>query len=154
MVGHQEDGRRPTYDGYPHHAEITTRWMDNDVYGHVNNVTYYSYFDTVANAYLIEHGGLDVERSPVIGLVVESGCRYHTPVAYPQRLRAGLRVDRLGNRAVTYGVGIFTGDSDEAVAHGHFVHVFVDRETRTAVPIPDGLRQALAAIAVGVGAAP
>jgi acyl-CoA thioester hydrolase len=141
------DGR-PTYADYPHHATLTTRWMDNDVYGHVNNVTYYSYFDTVANAYLIEQGGLDIERSPVIGLVVESGCRYHASVAYPQRLRAGLRVDRLGNRAVTYGIAIFTEDSDDAVAHGHFVHVFVDRETRTSHPIPDGLRDALGAIAV------
>jgi acyl-CoA thioester hydrolase len=140
--------QRPAYADYPHHAALTTRWMDNDVYGHVNNVTYYSYFDTVANAYLIEQGGLDIEGSPVIGLVVESGCQYHASVAYPQRLRAGLRVDRLGNRAVTYGIAIFTEDSDEAVAHGHFVHVFVDRETRTSVPVPDRLRQALAAIAV------
>ena len=148
-MGGAEKQPWPTYDAYPHHAELTTRWMDNDVYGHVNNVTYYSYFDTVANAYLIERGGLDIERSPVIGLVVESGCRYHAPVAYPQRLRAGLRVDRLGNRAVTYGIGIFTEDSDEAVADGHFVHVFVDRDARTSVAIPNPLRQALAAIAVG-----
>jgi acyl-CoA thioester hydrolase len=139
---------RPAYGEYPHHAEITTRWMDNDVYGHVNNVTYYSYFDSVANEYLIEHGGLDIERSPVIGLVVESGCSYHAPVAYPQRLRAGLRVDRLGHRAVTYGIAIFTADSDEAVAHGHFVHVFVERQGRTSTAIPDRIRQALAAIAV------
>jgi acyl-CoA thioester hydrolase len=140
--------QRPSYDAYPHHDQITTRWMDNDVYGHVNNVTYYSYFDSVANAYLIERGGLDIERSPVIGLVVESGCRYHAPVAYPQRLRAGLRVDRLGHRAVTYEIGIFTDDSDEAVAHGHFVHVFVDRETRTSTPIPERVRAALQAISV------
>jgi acyl-CoA thioester hydrolase len=139
---------RPAYGEYPHHAEITTRWMDNDVYGHVNNVTYYSYFDTVANEYLIGHGGLDVERSPVIGLVVESGCHYHAPVAYPQRLRAGLRVDRLGHRAVTYDLAIFTADDDLAVAHGHLVHVFVDRGSRTSTAIPDDLRQALAAIAV------
>jgi acyl-CoA thioester hydrolase len=139
---------RPTYADYPRHAAITTRWSDNDVYGHVNNVTYYSYFDTVANEYLVAHGGLDIEHSPVIGLVVESGCRYHAPVAFPQRLRAGLRVDRLGNRAVTYGIGIFTEESDQAVADGHFVHVFVDRETRTSTPIPDRIREALAAIAV------
>ena len=144
----RDGDERPTYADYPHHAELTTRWMDNDVYGHVNNVTYYSYFDTVANAYLIDRGGLDIERSPVIGLVVESGCSYHASVAYPQRLRAGLRVDRLGNRAVTYGIAIFTDDSDDAVAHGHFVHVFVDRETRASVPIPDKLREALAVLAV------
>lgn len=149
MGAARDKGRRPAYHAYPHHAELTTRWMDNDVYGHVNNVTYYSYFDTVANEYLIQHGGLDIEHSSVIGLVVESGCSYHAPVSYPQRLRAGLRVDRLGNRAVTYGIAIFTDDCDEAVAHGEFVHVFVDRETRTSVPIPDKLRAALAAIAVG-----
>ena len=136
-----------TAGNYRYFLPIGTRWMDNDVYGHINNVTYYSYFDTVANAYLIDAGGLDIERAPVIGLVVESGCSYHAPVAFPQRLRAGLRVDRLGNRAVTYGIAIFTADDDEAVAHGHFVHVFVDRETRTPAPIPDALRTALAAIA-------
>ncbi|WP_245750122.1 acyl-CoA thioesterase [Nocardioides terrae] len=143
-----EKPSRPAYGDYPHHAEITTRWMDNDVYGHVNNVTYYSYFDSVANEYLIERGGLDIEHAPVIGLVVESGCSYHAPVAYPQRLRAGLRVDRLGDRAVTYGIAIFTTDSDEAVAHGHFVHVFVDREARTSTTIPGRIRAALAAISV------
>ena len=97
---------RPTAAAYRHFVPITTRWMDNDVYGHVNNVTYYSYFDSAANAYLIEHG-LDIHASPVIGLVVESACRYHAPVAYPARLRAGVRVDRLGTRAVTYGIPIF-----------------------------------------------
>ena len=132
----------PTASDYKHFVPITTRWMDNDVYGHVNNVTYYSYFDTAANAYLIEHG-LDIHGSPVIGLVVESACAYHAPVAYPTPLRAGLRVDKLGNRAVTYGIAIFTTTSDEAVAHGHFVHVFVDRATRTPTPIPAPLRAAL-----------
>jgi acyl-CoA thioester hydrolase len=139
---------RPVYADYPHHTTIATRWMDNDVYGHVNNVTYYSYFDTVANTYLIEHGGLDIDHAPVIGLVVESGCRYHAPLAFPQHLRAGLRVDRLSTRSVTYGIAIFTHDSDTAAAHGHFVHVFVDRTTRTPLPIPDPLRHALTAIAV------
>lgn len=142
---------RPAAADYPHFVPITTRWMDNDVYGHVNNVTYYSYFDSAANAYLIEHG-LDIHASPVIGLVVESACAYHAPVAYPTALRAGLRVDKLGTRAVTYGIAIFTTDDDAAVAHGHFVHVFVDRATRTPVPIPPPLRAALARIsAVGQG---
>ncbi|MEP9382119.1 thioesterase family protein [Nocardioides sp. KR10-350] len=139
---------RPTIAAYPHVTTITTRWEDNDVYGHVNNVTYYSYFDSVANAYLIDRGGLDIHASEVVGLVVESGCRFHAPVAYPQLLRVGLRVDRLGNRAVTYGMAIFTDDSDEAVADGHVVHVFVDRERRTPVQIPSRIRDALAAIAV------
>jgi acyl-CoA thioester hydrolase len=133
---------RPTVADYRHFEPITTRWMDNDVYGHVNNVTYYSYFDTAANAYLIANG-LDIHDSPIIGLVVASACHYHAPVAYPMPLRAGLRVDRLGQRAVTYGLAIFREGNDTAVAHGHFVHVFVDRATRTPAPIPDNLRAAL-----------
>ncbi|HVK78779.1 MAG TPA: thioesterase family protein [Kofleriaceae bacterium] len=139
---------RPTIDAYPYRIAITTRWMDNDVYGHVNNVTYYSFFDTAANQFLIERGQLDVAAGPVIGLVVESKCAYHAPVAYPQALRAGVRVDKLGNRAVTYGIAIFTADDDRAVAHGHFVHVFVDRATRTPTAIPPAIRAALASIAV------
>ena len=136
----------PVAGNYHYFLPITTRWMDNDVYGHVNNVTYYSYFDTVANHFLITEGGLDIHHSPVIALVVESQCTYRAPVAYPDRLRAGLRVDKLGNRSVTYGVAIFTDtDTDtEAVAHGQFVHVFVDRQSRRAVPIPEPIRTALA----------
>ena len=133
----------PVAGNYHYFLPITTRWMDNDVYGHVNNVTYYSYFDTVANHFLITEGGLDIHHSPVIALVVESQCTYRAPVAYPDRLRAGLRVDKLGNRSVTYGVAIFTDTDTEAVAHGQFVHVFVDRETRRAVAIPAQVRAAL-----------
>jgi len=133
---------RPIASAYRRFVPITTRWMDNDVYGHVNNVAYYSYFDTAANAYLIEHG-LEPATAPVIGLVVESACHYHAPVAYPAALRAGLRVDKLGNRAVTYGLAIFPAADDLAIAHGHFVHVFVDRTTRTPAPIPAHLRAAL-----------
>ncbi|MFO0616319.1 MAG: thioesterase family protein [Polyangiaceae bacterium] len=128
---------------------ITTRWMDNDVYGHVNNVTYYSYFDTAANLYLIEEGGLDIHASGVIGLVVESRCNYLAPLSYPVAIDAGLRVDKLGNRSVTYGIAIFARGADAAAAHGHFVHVFVDRSTRKAVAIPDRLRDALTRVAVG-----
>jgi len=134
---------------YRYFLPITTRWMDNDVYGHINNVTYYSYFDTVANHYLIHEGGLDILSSPVIGLVVESRCTYRAPLAYPDRLRAGLRVDKLGNRSVTYGIGIFKEGEEQAAAHGHFVHVFVDRQSRKAVAMPERLREALARIAVG-----
>ena len=140
---------RPRLAEYRHVETITTRWMDNDVYGHVNNVTYYSYFDTAANSYLISHGGLDIHAAAVIGLVVESACRYHAPVAYPATLRAGLRVDRLGQRAVTYGIAIFVDGDDAAVADGHFVHVFVDRTTRTPVAIPPPLRAALERLVVG-----
>jgi acyl-CoA thioester hydrolase len=128
---------------YRYFLPITTRWMDNDVYGHINNVTYYSYFDTVANHYLIHEGGLDVHTSPVIGLVVESKCAYRAPLAYPDRLRAGLRVDKLGHRSVTYGIAVFKEGEAQAAAHGHFVHVFVDRDSRKAVAIPERLREAL-----------
>lgn len=139
-----------TVDRYPYVMPITTRWMDNDVYGHVNNVTYYSYFDTVANHFLIHHGGLDIEHGDVIGLVVESRCHYRAPVAYPQALRAGLRVDKLGNRSVVYGLAVFRDDAPEAVAHGYNVHVFVDRATRRSVAIPPRLREALATVVLPV----
>jgi acyl-CoA thioester hydrolase len=139
----------PTIDDYPHVADVTTRWNDNDVYGHVNNVIFYSYFDSVANAYLIEEGGLDIHGSDVIGLVVESGCKYHAPIEYPARLRIGLRVDRLGNSSVTYGLGVFTDAMEDAVAHGYFSHVFVDRESRRPTAIPVGLREALQRLVVG-----
>ncbi|MCG7594369.1 thioesterase family protein [Mycobacterium sp. PSTR-4-N] len=134
-------------DGYGYVLPITTRWMDNDVYGHVNNVTYYSYFDTIANHFLITEGGLDIHTSPVIALVVESSCTYRAPAAYPDQLRAGLRVDVLSRRSVTWGVAIFGADDAEPLAHGRFVHVFVDREQRRAVPIPDPIRAALETIA-------
>jgi acyl-CoA thioester hydrolase len=138
---------RPTLASYPYVTPITTRWMDNDLYGHINNVAYYSFFDTAANRFLIERGGLDLAHATVIGLVVESKCQYHAALAYPEPVRAGVRVDRLGQRAVTYGIAIFGQADDRAAAHGHFVHVFVDRATRTPVPIPDPLRAALASIA-------
>ncbi|HTJ42581.1 MAG TPA: thioesterase family protein [Kofleriaceae bacterium] len=134
---------RPHLSAYPFVTAITTRWMDNDVYGHVNNVTYYSYFDSAANLYLIREGGLDIHAASVIGVVVESQCQYHAPLAYPEPLRAGVRVDKLGARAVTYGIAIFGERDDAAAAHGHFVHVFVDRATRTPVPIPEPIRAAL-----------
>jgi acyl-CoA thioester hydrolase len=137
-----------TPDRYRYFVPITTRWMDNDIYGHINNVTYYSYFDTAANHYLIHEGGLDILASPVIGLVVESQCSYRAPLAYPDRLRAGLRVDKLGNRSVTYGIAIFKEGEEQAAAHGHFVHVFVDRHSRKAVAIPERLREALGRICV------
>lgn len=137
-----------TPERYRYFLPITTRWMDNDVYGHINNVTYYSYFDTVANHYLIHEGGLDIHTGPVIGLVVESKCAYRAPLAYPDRLRAGLRVDKLGNRSVTYGIAIFKEGESQAAAHGHFVHVFVDRHSRKAVALPERLREALQRLAV------
>jgi acyl-CoA thioester hydrolase len=122
---------------------ITTRWSDNDIYGHVNNVTYYSYFDTAANRYLIEEGGLDISDGSIVGYVVNSGCEYHAPITYPEAIEAGVRVDRLGNSSVQYGIAIFRTGEDRAAAHGHFVHVFVDREADRSVPIPPALRSAL-----------
>jgi len=135
---------RPSLTEYLFHTPLTTRWSDNDIYGHINNVTYYSYFDTAANLYLIEVGGLDIANAATIGLVVESHCTYHAPLSYPTPLVAGLRVDRLGNRAVTYGIAIFAEGEELAAAHGHFVHVFVDRASRRPAPIPQALRDALA----------
>lgn len=129
-------------------TDITTRWMDNDVYGHVNNVVYYSWFDSAANRFLVERGGLDIHASDVIGVVVESKCMYHAPIAYPEPVRVGVRVDKLGNRSVTYGIGVFSGENERAAANGHFVHVFVDRQSRRPVPIPDRIRTALASIAL------
>jgi acyl-CoA thioester hydrolase len=135
-----------TRAAYGHWLAIPTRWMDNDVYGHVNNVVYYSYFDTVINAYLIEAGGLDIEKGPVIGLCVESQCRYFKPLAFPDRLDAGLRVGRLGTSSVRYEIGLFRAGDEEAAAAGHFVHVFVDRAARRPTPIPEPMRAALARI--------
>lgn len=133
----------PTRDDYRAFYPITTRWADNDIYGHVNNVTYYSYFDSAANRYLIEQGGLDISDASIVGYAVNSGCEYHVPIAYPDEIEAGLRVDRLGGSSVQYGIAIFRAGEASAVAHGHFVHVFVDRETDKSTPIPERLRRAL-----------
>jgi len=132
---------------YGHWLEIPTRWMDNDVYGHVNNVVYYSYFDTVINVYLIEAGKLDIEQGPVIGLCVESQCRYFKPLTFPDRIDAGLRVGRLGSSSVRYEVGLFRSGDEAPAATGHFVHVFVDRAGRKPTPIPEPMRSALARLA-------
>ena len=134
-----EDTRRD----FPHFAHIPTRWMDNDVYGHLNNVVYYSYFDTVVNEYLIRAGVLDVERSEVIGLVVETQCRYFSELSFPQTVHAGLRVARVGTSSVRYEIGVFADDADTACAQGHFVHVYVDRNTRRPTALPAPLRAAL-----------
>jgi acyl-CoA thioester hydrolase len=132
---------------FPHFLEITTRWMDNDVYGHVNNVVYYSFFDTVVNRYLIDNGALDFRDGKVIGLVVETQCNYFKPVAYPDRITAALAVEHLGNSSVRYRLAVFSNDDNDAAAQGHFVHVYVDRATNRPVPLPDALRKALERIA-------
>jgi acyl-CoA thioester hydrolase len=126
-------------DAYRHFSSISTRWMDNDAYGHINNVVYYSYFDTVVNRYLIEAGALDVERSPVIGLVVETHCNYFASLAFPQTVEAGLRVAQLGTSSVRYEIGLFGAGEPLAAACGHFVHVYVDRVTRRPAPLPPTL---------------
>ena len=128
---------------YPHFLSINTRWSDNDMYGHVNNVVYYSYFDTVVNEYLIREGALDLEAGKTIGLVVETHCSYFASLAFPDRIDAGLRVTRLGTTSVRYEVGIFSAGSEQPAAQGHFVHVYVDRDTRRPVPLPDALVAAL-----------
>ena len=135
-------------DQYFEFTDITTRWSDNDAYGHINNVTYYSYFDTAANYYLINSGGLNISNSPVIAYVVSSACEYQSALAYPEKIEVGLRVDRLGNSSVQYGLAIFRKGEKVAAAHGHFVHVFVDRLTQEAVPIPAPLRASLQKILV------
>ena len=144
-------------------AALTTRWADNDIYGHVNNVMYYSFFDTTANRYLIEQGGLDIHDGDIIGLVVDSGCSYFAPIAFPDQLQGALRVAHLGRSSVRYELAIFkvTDTSNDtvknvhaaevdntAVAQGHFVHVFVDRITRKPVAIPEQMRAALAKICI------
>jgi acyl-CoA thioester hydrolase len=130
-------------DAYALFRRITTRWMDNDVYGHVNNVVYYSFFDTAVNGYLIEAGALAIEASPVIGLVVETQCNYFAPLAFPQTVEAGLRVARLGSSSVRYEVGLFAEGAAHSAAGGHFVHVYVDRATRRPTALPEPLRRAL-----------
>jgi len=132
-----------TRDHYRHHSRVTTRWMDNDVYGHVNNVQYYSFFDTVVNRYLIEAGALDIHQGEVIGLVVETHCNYFAPLAFPQDVEAGLRVAHLGSSSVRYEIGLFAPGLEQAAAMGHFVHVYVDRQTRRPVKLPPALLAAL-----------
>jgi acyl-CoA thioester hydrolase len=132
---------------YAHLLRITTRWKDNDVYGHVNNVEYFSYFDTVINRYLILEGGLDIHRGDVIGLCAESHCTYHAAITFPDTVEAGLRVGKLGRTSVRYEIGLFGPERDDPVATGWFVHVFVDREERRPVEIPAPIRNALEQIA-------
>jgi acyl-CoA thioester hydrolase len=136
----------PPREAYRWSTRIATRWMDNDVYGHVNNVVYYSFFDTVINRYLIEEGGLDIHAGPVIGLAVETTCSFVGAIAFPEEVEAMLRVAHLGTSSVRYEVGIFVVGDPAPRAFGRFTHVFVDRATRRPVPLPDGMRNALTRI--------
>lgn len=135
-------------DDFSYVVQLGTRWSDNDLYGHVNNVVYYSYFDTVANRFLIEQAGLDIHHGQMIGLVVDSGCSYFAPVAFPERLRGALRIAHLGRSSVRYEIAIFREDDPIAVAQGHFVHVFVNRDSRQALPISDPIRAALSRLLI------
>jgi acyl-CoA thioester hydrolase len=137
-----------TVAGYPHRLPIPTRWNDNDVYGHVNNVEFYAFFDTVINGWLIREGGLDIHGGDVIGLCAESHCTFRGPLAFPETVQAGLRVRHLGRSSVRYEIGLFGEGKAEAAAEGWFVHVFVDRSARRPVPIPDGIRAALERLVV------
>lgn len=135
-------------DDFSYVVQLGTRWSDNDLYGHVNNVVYYSYFDTVANRFLIEQAGLDIHHGQMIGLVVDSGCSYFAPVAFPERLRGALRIAHLGRSSVRYEIAIFREDDPIAVAQGHFVHVFVNRDSRQSLPITDPIRAALSRLLI------
>jgi acyl-CoA thioester hydrolase len=135
----QPDGR----EAYRHFTPLATRWMDNDAYGHLNNVVYYSLFDTAVNRYLVEAGALDIQRGGTIGLVVETHCNYFASIEFPQTVEAGIRVAHRGSSSVRYEIGIFAAGAAQCAARGHFIHVYVDRETRRPVPLPDALLAAL-----------
>ena len=133
-------------DAYRHFAPITTRWADNDAYGHVNNTVYYAWFDTVVNEWLVGQGLLDIGAGDPIGLVVETGCRYFAPLSFPGDVEVGMAVDRLGSSSVTYRLGVFAADSDKPAAEGHFTHVYVGRADRRPVPLPAEWRDVLKAM--------
>jgi acyl-CoA thioester hydrolase len=144
MSDHQHDKRAD----YRYFLAITTRWMDNDSYGHVNNVTYYSYFDTAVNEHLINAGGLDIRNGPVVGFVAETSCRFHRPLSFPETVDVGLRVARLGTSSVVYEIALFSQGSDEPSATGRFVHVWVDRASVRPTAVPERIRVALAPLLV------
>jgi acyl-CoA thioester hydrolase len=146
---HTMSNIRPTPEprsAYLAFIDISTRWMDNDVYGHVNNVVYYSWFDTAVNSHLIAQGALDIHAGSTIGLVVETQCHYFSPIAFPQKVTAGIRVAHIGKSSVRYEVGLFADDEPQCAAKGHFVHVYVSRDSRRPVALPDALKSVLYAL--------
>jgi acyl-CoA thioester hydrolase len=143
-----EQSTTETRANYKHYLAIPTRWMDNDIYGHVNNVIYYSYFDTVINEYLIRAGVLDIHQGSVIGIAVETHCQFHHSLEFPDIIDAGLRVGKLGNSSVRYEIGLFKQGDSEPAATGHFIHVFVDRASMRPVPMPEGTRAALSRLSI------
>jgi acyl-CoA thioester hydrolase len=138
-----ERAQPETRSAYRVFRSIGTRWADNDVYGHVNNVVYYSWFDTAVNALLIEQGALDIHQGDTIGLVIETQCNYFAPLAFPQAVEAGVRVARVGASSVRYEVGLFAAGEPLTAARGHFIHVYVDKQSRRPVPLPARLREVL-----------
>ncbi|GEA09717.1 thioesterase family protein [Alteromonas sp. KUL49] len=136
----------PALTDYPYHIAIETRWQDNDVYGHINNVTYYSFFDTAVNRFLVEEAKLDIHHSQTVAYVVSSQCQYISPAAYPETIYVGVRVIKIGRSSVTYGISVYAGEEKRRVAHGQFVHVFVDKKTDKAVPIPASIQRCLSDI--------
>jgi acyl-CoA thioester hydrolase len=151
MNGAHGEGARaaaPIRADFRRFLSVATRWMDNDHYGHVNNVAYYSYFDTAVNGFLIEATGVDIRTLAAIGLVVETSCRYFEPVSFPDRLEVGLAVERLGRSSITYRLGVFRDAAVSAVAAGRFVHVYVEREQRVVTDIPHPIRAAVEALQV------
>lgn len=130
-------------EAYRHFTTISTRWADNDAYGHVNNTVYYEWFDTVVNSWLVHARLLEIERGDPIGLVVQTGCSYFSPLAFPGKIEAGLSVERLGSSSVTYRIGIFAEGADNPAAQGHFTHVYVARDSRRPAPLPDAWRRRL-----------
>ncbi len=133
-----------TRNDYPYFREIQTRWKDNDIYGHVNNIVYYEYIDTVVNGHMIDEGGFDIHNDPAIGIIPETRCRYLKPLSHPEILDAGLRVTKLGRTSVVYEIGLFRRGEDDPAAIGYFVHVFVERAAQhRTTPIPDKIRRAL-----------
>lgn len=137
----------PTRADFAAFRGVTTRWMDNDAYGHVNNVVYYSWFDTAVNAHLVEQGALDPAAGDVVGVVVETGCRYHAPVSFPEPVEIGLRVERVGETSVAYALGVFRTGEERAAADGRFVHVYVERAAMRPVPVPEAVRRAVLPLA-------
>ncbi|MFC0135577.1 acyl-CoA thioesterase [Massilia eurypsychrophila] len=131
---------------FPHFLAIPTRWMDNDSYGHVNNVQYYSYFDTAVNQFLVARGVLDIHKGEVVGFVVDSGCAYFNSISFPDTVHAGIRVAKLGNSSVRYEIALYRNDDQMPCAAGHFVHVYVERSSNRSVPIPDSVRTVLSTI--------
>jgi acyl-CoA thioester hydrolase len=132
---------------FPHLVALPTRWMDNDSYGHVNNVNYYSFFDTAVNRYLIDRGVLDIHKDDIVGFVVETGCSYFSSISFPDTIHVGVRVAKLGNSSVRYELALFRNDEPLPSAAGHFVHVYVDRRSNTSVPIPPQVREVLQSLA-------